>query len=150
MKKAPKMPNTLVRNVSDQLKHLRPKAAISGAVLFLAGFLLFMGVLAFLMFAIELPKLREEADPYRSFIVFMCFSVMTLFVPLGFLLGCCTIPRAGPLLIGVFATASLVLVGWWYSFVGADLLQMTADNVWELRSRAYGLNCFSLGFPARI
>ena len=102
------------------------------------------------MFAIELPKLGEGPDPYRSFTSFMFFSITTLFTPLGFLLGCCAIPRTGPLLVGGFAIASLVLVAQWYSFVGADLLQMTADTVWELRGRAYGLNCFSLGFPARI
>ena len=109
-----------------------------------------MGVVAFFMFASELTKLGEGPDPYRSFTSFMFFSVTILFTPLGFLLGCCAIPRAGPLLVGGFATASLVLVAWWYSFVGADLLQMTADTVWEIRGRAYGLNCFSLGFPAGI
>ncbi len=110
--------------------------------------MLFLGMLAFVMFGTELSKLGEGPDPYRSFIAFMFFSLTTLSVPLGFLLACCTLNRAGPLLVGAFATASLVFIAWWYSFVGADLLQMTADTIWELHGRAYGLNCFSLGFPA--
>lgn len=147
-KTAVQMPTRLTRYVSDQFKQFRATTIAAGATQLLALILFFFGTLAFLMFTIELSKLGERPDPFRSFVVFFCFSCSVLFVPLSFLLGCCAIPRAGPLLVGAFATASLVLVGWWYGFVGADLLQMTADTVWELRGRAYGLNCFSLGFPA--
>ena len=148
-KKAPQMLTRLTRYVSSQFKQFRARTVAAGAAQLLALILLFFGTLAFVMFATALSDLGVRPDPFLSFVAFFNFSCMLLFVPLAFLLFCCSLGRAGPLRLVALSTVALLHVAGWHAFVGADFLQMTADTVWELRGRAYGLNCFSLGFPAR-
>lgn len=141
------MPNRLFRYVTDQHRQSRPKVAISRSVRGLAAILALLGAVAFLILPVELSKLGEGPEPYRAFVALMYFSCMVLFLPLAVLLYCCTLKRAGPLLASGLAAASVLYTGVWYELIGADSLQMTADTLWELRKRAYGLNCFSYGSP---
>ena len=123
---------------------------MSRSVRALSVILAITGGIGFLIFATELAKLGDGFAPHRPFVAFMCISGMVLFVPLAFFLYCCTLKRAGPLLVVVFATAAVLCIGVWYEFVGADSLQLTAEAFWELRRRADGLTCFTVAFPAGI
>lgn len=150
MAKATQMPSKLFRYVTDQHRQSRPMVTISRSARGLSVVMVVSGLVTFLVFATELAELGNGFAPYRPFVTFMSFSAMVLFIPLGFLLYCCTLKRAGPLLVIAFAAASILLIGVWYEFVGADSVRLTADTVRELRFRAYGLTCFSVGFPAGI
>ena len=144
------MPSKLFRYVTDQHRQSRPIVTISRSVRALSVILAVAGGTGFLIFASELAKLGDGFAPHRPFVTFMCLSGSVLFVPLAFMLYCCTLKRAGPLFVVVFAATAVLYIGVWYEFVGADSLQLAADAVWELRRRAYGLTCFTVAFPAGI